>query len=371
MSLLPPKATPLILGEDGSYVGLFGDNEPVHAWVIPLPPALLSDPLRASRARQRFDEIAQVETPHSARALDLVDGDGRLWWVESYSPSVGVDELIGFCSSREMPLPQPIFLNLAIQLSTALHDFHRAGRGQTLHHGAICPSNVRLTSEGLLFLSRPSLSTHPQLSDTPLPASALRHLAPEQIDLSAGVSAQADLFSMGTVLFEMMFLRPLFPRGERDPSAYQAIRELEMDGLPEILERLLQPDPDARYPGAHVVREELRALMAGHSFTDVDAVTAAFVAPLRDERARTVSPPSDAGQRPKPPPTVAAESDAPTQVPSLPRTPADPFRFRDAPVEDRRQGPTRGRSSVDIIGAALVFVVALIGLMIIATFAPR
>jgi hypothetical protein len=90
------------------------------------------------------------------------------------------------------------------------------------------------------------------------------------------------------VLFEMSTLEPLFA-GSSPERTIEQIRRAEIThtdvrervpGLDQVLLRALSVHPRHRYQRAFVVREDLRGLMAGYTFTEIDRLSREFLAPL-------------------------------------------------------------------------------------------
>ncbi len=101
------------------------------------------------------------------------------------------------------------------------------------------------------------------------------YMAPEQARGAPDVSARADVFALGCLLFECITGRPAFTG--RDALAVQAkilleeapkIEELRDDVAPalcDLVERMLRKDPQRRPPNADAVLAELSLIAKGHS----------------------------------------------------------------------------------------------------------
>ncbi|HEY8430757.1 MAG TPA: protein kinase, partial [Sandaracinaceae bacterium] len=94
------------------------------------------------------------------------------------------------------------------------------------------------------------------------------YMAPEQM-VGARVDRRADVWSLGVVLFELLAGRPLFKR-KTETETVMAVSRLERPSLSElrpglcpglaaIVERALERDPDARYPTARALADDLAA----------------------------------------------------------------------------------------------------------------
>ncbi|HEX5660046.1 MAG TPA: serine/threonine-protein kinase [Polyangiales bacterium] len=173
---------------------------------------------------------------------------------------------------REGPLPVRFVLRVALALADALASVHAAG----VVHRDLKPANVFLAVRGMRKdeiklldfgvakqLDLQTLTTTGQVYGT------LTYMAPEQLADSKRVDARCDLYSVGAVLFECLAGRPPFASsnvasmianilaGERPELAAQ--RSDAPAALIEIVERCLQRQASARYPGAEALHAALSA----------------------------------------------------------------------------------------------------------------
>ena len=102
----------------------------------------------------------------------------------------------------------------------------------------------------------------------------------------------------GVVLYELLLLKPMFDAEEhlrrrsirfgvpRSPPQLLEVKET-LPGLDQgAVPRALSLNPRHRYQRAFVLREDLRGLMAGFSFADIDEVSRAFIGPIFVESER-------------------------------------------------------------------------------------
>ena len=92
------------------------------------------------------------------------------------------------------------------------------------------------------------------------------------------------------MLYELLVLRPMF-RADSSLQTIHKVRRAEvttqllevkeiLSGLDKVLFRALSLNPRHRYQRAFVLREDLRGLMAGFSFADIESVAREFLAPV-------------------------------------------------------------------------------------------
>jgi tRNA A-37 threonylcarbamoyl transferase component Bud32 len=234
---------------------------------------VLATPLAASgTARRRFvreaSAAAAVRDDHVVAIHAVCDDAPMPYLVMEFIDGQNLEALI----QRGGPLGVKEILRIGIQAASGLAAAHKQG----LVHRDVKPANillengvqrVKLTDFGLArAVDDASVTQSGVIAGTPM------YMSPEQ---AAGepIDARADLFSLGSVLYEMCTGRPAF----RAPSAVavikrvcdatpRPIREVNSD-IPEalcrVIDRLHAKKPADRPASAREVADQLAQLLAG------------------------------------------------------------------------------------------------------------
>jgi eukaryotic-like serine/threonine-protein kinase len=219
--------------------------------------------------RARFLREAQLagrlSHPNVVRVFDAGEADGRPYIVMEYVPGETVADLL----ARRRKVSPVEGVDIAVQACDGLQHAHEHG----LVHRDVKPQNLLVREDGCvkvadLGIARAAESTHLTERGTILGTAA--YLSPEQ---AAGeeVTAAADVYSLGAVLYELLTGRPPYEFSSlAELAAKQASGEIvpPRDLEPRVPERLeavvmrcLARDPQFRPPSAAELAAELRAAL--------------------------------------------------------------------------------------------------------------
>ena len=181
-----------------------------------------------------------------------------------------------FAALKDGPLPLAQLLPIALQVTAALGEAHRAG----ILHRDVKPANIALTSRGQVkvldfgiakFVGGAGVETEEptleRLTEEGSIFGTLAYMSPEQL-LSKPLDKRSDLFSLGIVLYEMATGRLPF-EGTSKIATADAILHAEPrtftdrpvpEKLKPILKRMLRKDPEKRYASAGDLHKDLEAL---------------------------------------------------------------------------------------------------------------
>ncbi|MFB3902118.1 MAG: protein kinase [Acidobacteriota bacterium] len=225
-------------------------------------------------ARQIYQEAvaaARLAHPNLVGVYDVVEnGAHALGGRAEPDPFMVLEwvpgrDLRAYLASRE-PLPSEDLtdpfgrkLDLMIQVCRGLHYGHEQG----LTHGSVNPENIRVTAAGEVKILNFGIT--PFRQNPPV-----NHLSPEQLQGQAKPDRTSDVFSLGVVLYQLLFgIHPF--AGEREEATrsrilrgeYTPIESLlpgSSGQLIEIVSRTVSRCPGDRFRDCKLLESELKAL---------------------------------------------------------------------------------------------------------------
>ena len=214
-----------------------------------LPSAWADD---GKRLEYFFNEVKlarQIAHPNVCRVYDIATYDDQYFISMEYVDGEDLKTLL----SRIGSLPTAKALEIAHQLCAGLGAAHACG----VLHRDIKPANVMIDGRGQARLMDFGLAIQNETEGSSYGMSGTpAYMAPEQL-LEGSTSVQSDIYSLGSVLFEMTAGRPLLSestfeglrRYHRESSASQKLEELSDQVEPLVantLMRCLSPEPTGR-----------------------------------------------------------------------------------------------------------------------------
>jgi eukaryotic-like serine/threonine-protein kinase len=245
---------------------------------------LSTAPQFLARFRQEAQAAASLSHEHIATVHDFGSDNGTHYIVMEYVPG----EDLRCHLRRDGPLPPLEAVDIAIQVTEALDAAHAKG----IVHRDIKPANILLTDDGQVKvtdfgIARALASADDTSTGTLL--GSVHYVSPEQAR-GDPTGPQADIYSLGAVLFEMLTGRPPFQASnlvaivhkhiyDLPPSAHSVNQDipLEVDGL--IL-RCLAKDLTNRYATARELLNYLHVLRSHIVAADEGSVRSTTPAPL-------------------------------------------------------------------------------------------
>ena len=237
---------------------------------------------------------AEINHHNVVKIYDVGEENGVLFLAMEYLRGTTLSHMSAQLAQRGERMPPDLVASLVSQACAGLHAAHTlrdpAGRPLNVVHRDVSPSNLMVTSEGLVKVidfgvaraDRRLVRKEEGLQGKPA------YMSPEQIQ-GLPLDGRSDVFAVGVVLYELCSGRPLFQREDMVSTFYAVVRGeipplrsvcpqasplLEM-----VVHKALAKDPTQRFQSAADLGAELDQVVqeAGGRFANISAV-ARFVA---------------------------------------------------------------------------------------------
>jgi Tol biopolymer transport system component len=252
-----------------------------------LSPLLSEDPILRQRFEREAKAISSLNHPHICILHDVGHQDGTDFLVMEY--------LEGETLSKRLdkgPLPLAQALKYGVEIADALDKAHRSG----VIHRDLKPGNIMLTTSGAKLLDFGlAKAAVPLAAGATLTAVATRstpvtqrgtivgtfqYMSPEQIE-GKDVDARTDIFSFGSLLYEMVTGKRAFPGKsqlsvasailEKDPEPISTLQPLAPRALDHAIRLCLAKDSEERWQTARDLLLELKWITEAGSQAEVTA----------------------------------------------------------------------------------------------------
>ena len=256
-----------IIGHGGSGIVLRAKDPNLVKWFA----------IKVMHRDQVSDAVARKRLMQEARSLGKIDHENivRIYRVEESPVPFLVMELVeGTSLDRWIDdtggIELDLFLSIAHQIGRGLTVAHEHG----LIHRDVKPANILLTDAHVPVAKLTDFGLARQASDLRLTVAGSivgtpLYMSPEQIKDDT-IDCRSDLFSLGIVYYEMITGQPPFGGSNHFFVMNAIVDEMPVSigssgksipgSLEEIIQRLLEKDPDQRYQSASEVVEALASV---------------------------------------------------------------------------------------------------------------
>lgn len=216
--------------------------------------------------RREVKLARRVTHKNVARIFDISEHDGEKFLTMELVEGESLSAML----ARQSILAFPVAVEIALELCEGLSAAHEAG----VVHRDLKPDNVLIAVDGRVVItdfgiafdpSAPGWAAGSMIAGTPM------YMAPELVRGSSSSDARVDVYSLGSVLFEMVTGRPPWTGKNQVEIATQRLfspppdaRAVNADvpqGLARVILRCMAIKPADRYPSAERVAADLRGAL--------------------------------------------------------------------------------------------------------------
>jgi tetratricopeptide (TPR) repeat protein len=239
----------------------------------------LAGPGAVRRFKQEAEAAATLDHPHIVPIYEVDEHRGRHYFAmrfaERGSLAARMPELAvpGSSSRADARKRQRTGALLIATVARAVHYAHQRG----ILHRDLKPANVLLDSADQPLVTDFGLARRIGTDSTLTASGAVlgtpSNMAPEQTLGGKGVTTQVDVWGLGTILYELLTVRPPFKGSdvldtlaqvrERDPVRPGAVCTYVDRDLETVCLKCLEKDPARRYSSAVALAEDLDRWRAG------------------------------------------------------------------------------------------------------------
>jgi TolB-like protein len=228
----------------------------------------LANTLGPERFQREIKLAARLQHPHILTLLDSGAAAGQLWFTMPYVDGESLRDRL----TRETQLPVAVAVRIGTDAARALEYAHEHG----IIHRDIKPENLLLTKDGSTVVTDFGIAQAlgqaggERLTETGMLVGTPAYMSPEQAAGDQHLDARTDVYSLGTVLYEMLAGEPPFTGGSvknvmikriTDPvPSLRRLRPSVPPALDALVTHALAPTPADRCPTATVLRQELERL---------------------------------------------------------------------------------------------------------------
>jgi serine/threonine-protein kinase len=251
----------------GGMATIYKARDVLHDQVVALkvlPPELGFSDEFLSRFQREVETLKHLRHPNIVQLYDVGRTENLRYFCMEYVPGGSVEQLV----NRRGKLETNQAIDIAMQVTEALRYAHQRG----VIHRDIKPANLLLEESGRTKVTDfgiAKVADATQMTLTGGIVGTVEYLAPEQVE-GRRVGPRTDVYSLGVSLYQMVTGRLPFI-GSTPTEILQkhrfnlpeSPRELNPEvpqRLSELIEQMLQKEPDRRPESMQVVKRELERI---------------------------------------------------------------------------------------------------------------
>ncbi len=221
---------------------------------------------------------SQLQHPNIIQIQDFNKVNDTYYIAMEFVDGVDLSRIIKRLRAKGISFPASVVIEVGLQVLAGLGYAHQARRADgtplNIIHRDVKPSNILITPAGSVKIgdfgiakATDSTTSHSLTGDQL--KGTIHYMSPEQID-GVPLTPASDLFSLGSILFEMLTLRPLFVGPTMSAVLLKIVMvNIETDmqiitnNYPEfegVLRKALAPDPSDRFAKASEMGEALHQI---------------------------------------------------------------------------------------------------------------
>lgn len=283
-------------------------------------PHLAADPSFVQMFLAEATLAARVNHPNIAHIYELGDHEGDYYIAMEYVAGITLEKILDLARERgQTGLPWPIAVRIIASAAEGLDHAHKArdGEGRLLQlvHRDVSPSNIMVNWEGVAKILDFGIAKSQVVDDDTGSGVKVRtgvgvlkgklpYMSPEQLQ-GLELDARSDIFSLGSVLYEMICGQRPFPGDSmaqltvqilsREPTSPELLAPSFPDDLKPILWKTLSKSVAERYQSARDLRQDLEQFLADQHVScsnyDIEAYLREIVPRSHPVYARAAAPP--------------------------------------------------------------------------------
>jgi eukaryotic-like serine/threonine-protein kinase len=241
---------------------------------------------------------AQLNHNNITHIYDLGKVDAWHYIAMEYVEGKDLRTLLRLGKERGFPLPAELALFITAKIANALDYAHRRpapdGSELNLVHRDVSPQNILISDEGDIKLCDFGIAKAAGKVSTTMSGALkgkLQYMSPEQA-WGKRLDRRSDIFSLGSVLFEMLTGAPPF-EGDTEMSILESVREGEVvppssrgvelpKRVDQIVLKALAKNPQERYQNASEFEKDLHAVLYTYQPSPGPADLAIYMHRLRE-----------------------------------------------------------------------------------------